>query len=123
MPAPGGASDDGWVPRGMGRVVGVIVGGVLLASLGVLARYTTDRDWDERKAVRDRAAAACAALTRDSAGLTAVAAAVDAFEEDKQVALSIAARQADSALRGGTAAPGTIAELAGDCRAVYVGGG
>jgi hypothetical protein len=112
-------SDSGVFPPGMGRLIGLIVGGLLLASLGVLARYTSNRDWDERKQVRDRAAVACAALARDSVGLPEVTAAVAAFEDDKQVALSVAARQAESNLRGGTNSPSTVHDLASNCRAVY----
>lgn len=67
----------------------------------------------------DRGAQACAALDRDSAGLREVAAAVEAFETDMQLVLSIAARRAESQLEGGTDQPDTISELSEDCAAVY----
>ena len=92
---------------------------LVLPGLIWLSRLPSQRDWDERTSVRDQAADACSALDRPPAGLAAVSTAVEAFEADKQVALSIAARQAESHLRGGTHTPQTIRDLAADCRAVY----
>lgn len=114
--------DDKVFPQGMGRLIGVIVGLLLLASLGALARYTNSLDFAESESVRKQGADACAALSRPSADLSAVTAAVEAFEDDKQLVLSIAARQAESRLQGGTDTESIVADLATDCRAVYEDG-
>lgn len=92
---------------------------IVLPALFWLSRLPSRREFEERKSVSDRGAQACAALARDSAGLREVAAAVDAFEADMQLVLSIAARRAESRLEGGTAEPDTISQLSEDCAAVY----
>ena len=92
---------------------------LIIPLLILLSRVPAKQDGDERKSVRDQAAAACADLANASAGLSEVAAAVQAFEEDKQLVLSVAARQAESEVRGGLQTPDTIEGLADDCRAVY----
>lgn len=93
--------------------------GILLPALFWLSRLPSRQEFEERKSVSDRGAQACAALDRDSAGLREVAAAVEAFETDMQLVLSIAARRAESQLEGGTDQPDTISELSEDCAAVY----
>lgn len=100
-------------------VLAIVMLAIVLPALFWLSRLPSRQEFEERKSVSDRGAQACAALARDSAGLREVAAAVDAFEADMQLVLSIAARRAESRLEGGTAEPDTISQLSVDCAAVY----
>lgn len=95
---------------------------VLLPVLFWLSRLSPKQDANDRLSVRTRGAEACAALGMESAGIPEVSAAADAFEADKQLVLSVAARQAESRLQGGTETDATISDLAKDCDATYDNG-
>jgi hypothetical protein len=99
--------------------VAVVLLVVMVPAFIWLSRLPSKQDTDERQSVRDRAADACADLRADGAGFPEVTAAVEAFEEDKQLVLSVAARQAESQLQGGSSSPNIISDLANECGDVY----
>ena len=118
MFAGDGSNDGGQGPKRAVLVVVALV--VLLIGLAILSRIPWQRDLSDRERVRDEAADMCGRLSGDPPSTEVLDAAVDAFEEDKQLTLSVIARQVQSEVKS-TGSSGGLDKLRSECRQTYSG--
>ena len=100
-------------------VLAAVIALVALASIGVLARYTSDKDKNRLKTRHEDAATACRRLQAASPTSAQLEAAIDAFTEDKQLVLVLQAKKVASAADE-AARDAALDEIRRSCREVYL---
>ena len=91
---------------------------VLLAGLALLSRIPWQQDLSDRERIRDDAASMCGRLNEEPPSTKVLNATVDAFEDDKQLTLSVIARQVQSEFES-TGSSGSLDKLRSECRKTY----
>lgn len=94
---------------------------LLLASLGLFARLTSNREFNELKQARHRATVSCQGLQQDPVTKSELESAARAFDDDKRVEVILAVRQAEAAYDTEDATK-LISSLRATCSRAYLVG-